>query len=181
MTDVRRTGAGVPRTGGGPIRTVALLLATVTTGLTAGTFADWSIAVMPGLRGLDDRAFVLAFHGLDQAIVANPLFIGVQFTGALLFTALAAVLHLRRDRWPVLGWVAAALAFYLAAVVVTMGVNEPLNQTLHSAGDLAGAADFARARARFDEATWNTWNTVRAVASTIAFGCLGWALVLHRR
>lgn len=32
-------------------------------------------------------------------------------------------------------------------------------------------------RKRFDEATWVRWNIVRAVASTVAFGCLITALV----
>jgi uncharacterized membrane protein len=36
-------------------------------------------------------------------------------------------------------------------------------------------------RERFDEAKWVRWNLVRAVATTVAFGCLTWALVLHGR
>jgi hypothetical protein len=30
-------------------------------------------------------------------------------------------------------------------------------------------------------ARWIAWDIVRAIASTVAFGCLAWALVLHGR
>lgn len=44
-----------------------------------------------------------------------------------------------------------------------------------------GIADLAAVRERFHEARWVRWNLARAVASTAAFGCLAWALVLHGR
>ncbi|WP_143661210.1 MULTISPECIES: hypothetical protein [unclassified Streptomyces] len=47
-----------PNTGGsaaGVLRTVALILATMTTGLIAGVFVNWSNTVMPGLSTVDDR------------------------------------------------------------------------------------------------------------------------------
>lgn len=166
--------------GSGVLRTAILILATMTTGLTAGVFANWSNAIMPGLSNVDDRTFVAAFHALDAAIL-NPLFTGVVFTGALLFTGLSVALHLRPEQRPVLIWVGAALVFYLAVFVITFGVHEPLNQELRTPGQLDGDADFSAARAQFDEAMWTAWNTVRAVASTIAFGCLTWALVIHRQ
>jgi len=161
-------------------RTGILIAATMTTGLTAGVFADWSNAVMPGLRGVDDRTFVTAFQALDASIT-SPLFLGVGYLGALLFTALSAALHRRADQRPVLRWIVAALVCYLAVYVITFGVHEPLNETLRAAGTPVGDADFATARAHLDEAMWTAWNTVRTVAATLAFGCLTWALVIHRR
>lgn len=168
------------RNGSGAARTAILILATMTTGLTAGVFAGWANAIMPGLSNVDDRTFVQAFHELDAAIL-NPLFTGVGFTGALLLTGLSVVLHLRPEQRPVLLWVGAALVFYLVVFVLTFSVHEPLNQELRSPGALDSDADFAAARARFDEAKWSAWNTVRAVANTVAFGCLAWALVIHRQ
>jgi len=169
----QRIGSGVPRTG-------ILILATMTTGLTAGVFADWSNAIMPGLSSVDDRTFVEAFQALDASIT-NPLFLGVGFVGSLLFTGLSAALHLRPQQRPVLWWVGAAFVCYLAVFVITFGVNEPLNEKLRTAGEPVSDAEFAAARVLLDEARWTVWNTVRAVASTIAFGCLTWALVIHRR
>ena len=118
---------------GDSVRTATLVLATVTTGLSAGVFVDWSITIMPGLEQVDDRAFVSSFRALDAAIT-NPLFLGVEFTGALVLTGLAAVLHRRVDQRQVLLWVAAALAGTLVVWVVTFAVNEPLNEKLSLRG-----------------------------------------------
>ncbi|WP_204745328.1 DUF1772 domain-containing protein [Glycomyces paridis] len=163
-----------------PLRTAALFLATITTGLTAGVYTDWSNTIMPGLADVDDRTFVAAFQSLDVAI-SNPLFLGVEFTGSLLLIALALFLHLRSGQRAVLVWLSVALAAYLVSVVITMGVNEPLNTQLRSVTDAASDADFAAARALLDEARWTAWNTVRALATLTAFGALAWSLVVHRR
>lgn len=167
------------RVGPGTMRTWVLIIATMTVGFTAGVFVNWSNVIMPGLGSVDDRTFVVAFRALDSAIT-NPLFIGVGFMGALLFTGLSVALHLRAAQRPVLLWVAAALVCYLLVFVITVGVHEPLNEKLRTAGEPDSDADFAAARAVLDEGAWTAWNIVRAVASTIAFGCLAWALVIHR-
>jgi uncharacterized membrane protein len=111
--------------------------------------------------------------------ILNPWFF-VSFFGALVFTALAGVLHLPGDWRAVLPWIVAALVLYLATLVITIGFNVPLNNELASAGNPDRIADLAGVRERF-EASWMRWNIARAVASTAAFGCLIWALVLHGR
>jgi uncharacterized membrane protein len=171
---------GQQGTGNAGLRTPILIFSTMTTGLTAGVFADWSSAIMPGLSDVDDRTFVEAFQGLDAAI-ANPLFLGLGFTGALLSIGLSAALHLNAEHRKVLIWIGAALVGYLLVWVITLGVHEPLNVKLRDAGRLESDDDFAAARAQLDESMWTAWNTVRALAATIAFGCLTWALVIHRR
>lgn len=80
-----------------------------------------------------------------------------------------------------LAWVVAALVLYLVALVVTIAVHVPLNDQNKAAGDPSRIADLAAVRERFDEARWVRWNLLRAVASTAAFGCLTWALVLSGR
>jgi uncharacterized membrane protein len=161
------------------LRGVALVAATVTVGLMAGVFWIYANAIMPGLGRTDDRTFVGAFQSIDKAII-NPLFLAT-FLGALVLSGLAAALHLGADGRPVLPWVVAALVLYLATAVVTMGINVPLNDALKAAGDPDRIADLAAVRERFDEARWVRWNLARAVASTAAFGCLAWALVLYGR
>jgi uncharacterized membrane protein len=47
----------------------------------------------------------------------------------------------------------------------------PLNDALEAAG-YPDEIDVAAARARFDEDRWARFNVVRAVASTVALGCL---------
>ncbi|MGH3611364.1 MAG: DUF1772 domain-containing protein, partial [Pseudonocardia sp.] len=158
---------------------VTLLPATVTMGLTAGVFGDWAHTIMGGLGTTDDRTFVGAFQALDQAII-NPLFM-LTFMGALAFTGVAAVLYRRDDDHSVLPWVTVAFGLYLAAFVITMAVHEPLNHVLRAAGDPDRIADLAAVRDAFHETRWVAWHIVRTIATTAAFGCLAWALVLHGR
>jgi uncharacterized membrane protein len=156
-----------------------LLPATLTMGLMAGMFGDWAVTIMRGLRATDDRTFVGAFQAIDRAIY-NPLFM-LTFMGALAFTGVAAVLYLRGEDHAPLPWVAVAFGLYLATFIITIAINVPLNDGLKAAGDPDRIADLAAVRAAFQEARWVAWNIVRTVATTVAFGCLAWALVLHGR
>jgi len=159
------------------LRGAALIAATMTTGLMAGVFAIYANAIMPGLRRTDDRTFVGAFQATDKAII-NPWFMATFF-GALVLTGLAGALHLGAGSRPVLPWTVAAFVLYLAAVVITIAVNVPLNDAIKAAGPPDRIADLAAVRKRFNEARWAAWNLVRVLTSTVAFGCLAWALVVY--
>lgn len=157
-------------------RVIALVAATITTGLTAGLFYAYACSVMPGLRGVDDRTFVEVMQRINVAILNGWFVLG--FVGALLSTGAAVALHLPAAGRDVLPAVVAALVFYVAALAVTRKVNIPLNDALAAAGQPGRIADPAAVRARF-EARWVRWNVARALLCTAALGCLCWALVLH--
>jgi uncharacterized membrane protein len=161
------------------LRTATLIAATITVGVMAGVFQLYAYAIMPGLRRTDDRTFVAAFQAIDTAII-NPLFLA-NFLGALVFTGLAAVLHIGEGERSVLPWTAAALVLYLAIFVITLAINVPLNDGIKAAGDPDNIADLAATRTRFNEAKWVRWNLGRAVISTAALACVAWALVLNGR
>jgi uncharacterized membrane protein len=158
-------------------RGAALLAATITMGLVAGVFGLYAHTIMPGLRRTDDRTFVGAFQSIDRAII-NPWFMA-SFLGELVLTGLAAALHLGADERSVLPWTASAFVLYLTAVVITLAVNVPRNDAIKAAGPPERIGDLAGVRARFGEAGWAAWNLVRTLASTVAFGCLAWALVVY--
>ena len=160
-------------------RTTALIIATLGVGIFAGVFALYSNAVMPGLKETNDRTFVGAFQQIDTAII-NPLFLGT-FMGALVVTGIAVALHLGKDFRSVLPWIVVAFVLYLAVVIITLAVNVPLNDDIKAAGAPDSIADLALVRDQFNEARWVGWNHFRAVATTAAFGCLAWALVLLGR
>jgi uncharacterized membrane protein len=143
-------------------------------GLAAGAFALYAHTIMPGLKHTDDRTFVEAFQATDRAII-NPWFMLTTFVGALVLTIAAAIVS---RGTPALPWVAAALGLYVVAVIVTMAVNVPLNNTIKAAGH---TQDFAHVRRQFHEARWAAWNLLRVATTTTAFGLLAWALVLHGR
>ncbi len=161
------------------LRATVLMAATITMGIGAGVYLLYVFAIMPGLGRTDDRTFVGAFQQIDTAIVGPFLF--VFFFGALVFTALAAALNFGADERSVLPWIGAAFVLQLAILVITIAINLPLNDGIKAAGDPDEIADLSAVRERFNEARWAGWNFFRVVASTVAFGCLAWALVLHGR
>lgn len=154
---------------------VCLLAATLSVGLMAGVFGLYTHTIMPGLATTDDRTFVGAFQAIDRAII-NIWFIPV-FVGALILTAVAAVLSIGEERNDALPWAVAAFVLYLLVVIVTGRVNVPRNDAIKAAGDPDRIGDLAAVRRDFDELRWRRWNLFRTLASTAAFGCLAWALV----
>jgi uncharacterized membrane protein len=159
------------------LRAVVLIAATMSMGLMAGVFGLYSHTIMPGLRTADDRTFVGSFRAIDKAII-DPWFLGGGFLGALVLTGLAATLHIGQAG---LVWLVVAFILYLVVFVITMRVNVPLNNGIKAAGDPDLVVDLAAVRRAFDEERWSRWNLYRTVASTVAFGCFAWALVLSGR
>ncbi len=149
--------------------------AVIAMGLLAGLVYDWSIAVMPALTAADDRTLVDAV----QQTVDNPAFpLTFLAAGAL---AVVALVQARRSGSPrTARWIAAGLALYALAVVVTGAIHIPLNEDLKNAGDPARIENLAAVRDDF-AGPWVAWNIVRALATTAAFGALVWALVLRGR
>jgi uncharacterized membrane protein len=157
---------------------IVLGAAVIAMGLLAGLFYDWSIAVMPGLTAADDRTLVDAMQQIDDAI-QNPLFF-LTFLGAPALAAVALVQARRSGSAKTARWIVAGLALYTVTVVVTFAVHIPLNDDLKNAGDPARIENLAAIRDDF-VTPWVAWNIVRTVASTAAFACLAWALVLRGR
>ncbi|MGN9809205.1 anthrone oxygenase family protein [Micromonospora sp. BQ11] len=151
--------------------TAVLVLATVTTGLMAGLYLAFSVAVMPALARVDDTTFVRVMQRINDAI-QNPLF-GLVFVGALIAGGAAVWWHL--DRGDVRWWVLAGAAGYAVTVVSTVAANIPLNNRLDRAGPVDRLAD-ARAVRRDFERPWVRWHTLRTLVCVLAFGCLCVAL-----
>jgi uncharacterized membrane protein len=147
-------------------RVAILAAATVLTGLSAGLFAAFSYAVMPGLRRTSDDVFVQAMRAVNRAIL-NPVF-GVVFGGALLLAVAAVVTGWGGPEGP---WAVAGLVFYLATVVVTLAANVPRNNAIEG-----GSGDAEALRAAFERG-WVRWNHVRSALSTAAFAALVVALL----
>ncbi|MFF9782430.1 Uncharacterized membrane protein [Streptomyces sp. SceaMP-e96] len=157
------------------LQTVTLLVATLGTGLMAGLFAAFAYAVMPGLARSADRTFVQAMQNINRAII-NGWFL-LPFLLPMPLLLLATVLAWNGHGRVALPWILAALVLYLAGFFVTSGVNVPLNNALDKAD--TGDDDRAEAARAAFESRWVTWNRVRALLHTAAFGVLAWALFLH--
>jgi uncharacterized membrane protein len=154
-----------------------LLGATIATGLAAGFFYAYHVSVTRGLALVDDRTYIHTMQAIN-ATVRNWQF-AVGFFGALVAGVAALVARAARWRSPATWLVAAAVALYLGAFGITMGLNVPLNEQLAAHTDLAGL-DLAAIRAGY-EPDWNRFNALRTLASVTAFACLAAALLSDHR
>ncbi|MCI2422293.1 DUF1772 domain-containing protein [Saccharopolyspora sp. K220] len=143
-----------------------------------GLFAGFSYAVMPGLRGVGDQAFVAVMQRINVAIV-NWFFL-LLYLGGLALSALAVGLLWFGSGGAALFWAIGGFVLYVVVFVVTAVVNVPLNDELAAAEDVEQIVDTSAVRRRFED-PWVRWNLVRAFASTGAFGCLVLALAVAVR
>jgi uncharacterized membrane protein len=164
--------------GAGGIADVVLGAAVIAMGLLAGLYYAFDVAVMPALSAAEDRTLVDAMQQMIDKI-ENPAFFLILFGAPALAGVALSQAHGAGEA-KVAGWIAAGLAFYLVMVVVTFAFHFPLNEDLKDAGDPARIENLSAVRDDF-VTPWVAWNIVRTVATTAAFGCLVWALILRGR
>jgi uncharacterized membrane protein len=158
------------------VRRLTLVAATIATGLAAGFFYAYHVSVTRGHALVSDRAYVEAMQAIN-ATVRNLEF-ALGFFGALVLGAAALVLHAGRWRSVTTWLLAAGVGLYLAAFLVTMAVNVPLNEELARAAP--SGPDLAAVRAAYEPA-WNRANALRTGLSVAAFACLVAAVASDRR
>ena len=156
-----------------------LYLATLTVGLMAGFFFAFAILVMPSLAKVDDKSFVVSMQKINDGVQTGAF--AFAFFGAFIFTGAAAILHHRMGARKAARWIFGATLLYFVSLALTVGGNIPLNDKLAAAGDPAVIADFAAARAAFDEGTWNALNAARTIACMLSLLALVPAIALHGR
>ena len=131
---------------------IVLQAGRIATGLLAGIYIAFLVAVMPALHGQSDEVFAAVMNRINVVIV-NPAFLSL-FLGAPLLTAAPLWWH----RGPL---VIAALAFAVAALTITFAANLPLNDALADGGS---REDF--------ETPWLFWHALRTAAAVACFGLL---------
>ena len=140
-------------------------------GLMGGLFFAFGTAVMSSLERMPPGQGATAMN-LINVRIQNPLFLLIFLGTALICLALAVLAFVRDSpgRW----WLLAGAALYLVGVIVlSIGVNIPLNDKLAALdpNSAAGAAEWLNYLA-----TWNPANNVRAVACLLAVVAFGLAL-----
>jgi uncharacterized membrane protein len=135
--------------------------------LVAGFLLAFASVVMPGLRSLDDDAFIRAFQAVDRVIQNNqPLFV-VVWVGSVLAVVATAVMGIWQSGAERVLAVVAGLAYVIGVQLPTVAINIPLNNELQKLTPSA-ANESTRKRAREDfEARWNRWNVFRALWASL--------------
>lgn len=152
---------------------LVLMAAALLNALVAGFLFAFAGVVMPGIRTLEDRAFLRAFGAMDRVIQGNaPVFLLVWVGSVVSVVAAAALGFGRLDtaEWGMT--VAATLTCLLGVQGPTGAVNVPLNNRLQAL-DLEALDDAAlRAAREAFEPRWNRWNVIRTVMAMATSGLL---------
>lgn len=158
---------------------VVLVFATFLSSLVAGLLFAFAVVVMPGIRRLDDEAFIRSFQAVDRVIQNNqPLFMLV-WVGSVLSVLAAAVMGLSHlngmDRLLV---ISGAALHVFGVQAPTALVNVPLNNQLQRL-DPRTMNEATRKGARNDfEIRWNRWNLFRTTCAS--FGSVVLMVLLLR-
>jgi uncharacterized membrane protein len=140
------------------------LLAALGSGLIAGAFFVFSVAVMRALGQRPAGEGMAAMQAINIVII-NPPFIGV-FLGTAVVSGLAALAGVSRWELPRSGFLIAGASIYIVgSVAVTMILNVPLNNALVAADP---ASTGGREIWKNYLTNWTFWNHIRTVASLAA-------------
>ncbi len=150
---------------------LVLAVGTLITGLIAGLFFGFSVAVIPGLTRFPDAGYLQSFQHINTAIM-NPVFL-FCFMAPLILLPASTLMLFRQGGSSAWSWALAGTIIYVIAVFgVTIAGNVPLNDMLAKM-DLANAAvqTLATDRAAF-EPRWNNFHSIRTIANIISLACL---------
>ena len=152
---------------------MALIAATLLCSLVAGFVFAFTVVVMPGIQGLNDREFIRAFQVMDRVIQnGQPLFVFV-WVGSVVALVVAAALGIGQlDGGGRLLLLIATGTYVLGVQVPTIAINVPLNNKLQTLDvDGVKAPTHADARREF-EPRWNRWNTIRTALASVTSALL---------
>jgi uncharacterized membrane protein len=146
---------------------IVLIIGGTLTGLLAGVFYAFNVAVVPALRRLKGKEHIAAMNAINDKI-KNPVFF-LSFFGPTILLPLAAYLHRAEASFPLL--VAAALLHIVGSNGVTVAGNIPLNEKLDKV-DVNQISDSEADQIRQDfqgpGSAWMRLHAVRTLAAIAA-------------
>ena len=146
---------------------LTLTIATTFSGLMAGFFFAFTVAVNSALGKLDNRKYLEAMQSINK-VVLNPLFF-LCFFGPLIFLPLAAMQQYGENQFAFLALLVASFIYIVGVFGITGLRNVPLNNQLE-AFRIPGASEesLEQMRSTFEK-PWVFWNNIRTAAAVIAF------------
>lgn len=146
---------------------IVLVVGGVLSGLMAGVFYTFNVAVVPALRSIKGTQHIATMQAINTKI-KNPVFF-LSFFGPSILLPLGAFLHRDTAQFPLL--VAAALLHIVGANGITAGGNIPLNEKLDKVNtDQLSEAEADQIRQEFQGkgSPWMRFHNLRTLASTAA-------------
>ena len=145
---------------------IALLLSALLCSLVAGIVLTFAIVVMPGIRSMGDRDYLMAFKVMDRVIQNNqPVFMLVWVGSALLLLATTVWGFWRLEGLDRILLVVAGVIYIFGVQVPTGTINVPINNRLQAQDLDTSSETELRALAETYETRWLRWNTIRTIAA----------------
>ena len=145
---------------------VVVIFAALGSGLIAGVFFIFSVAIMRALERVPDGA--AAMQSINVVII-NPMFLGV-FMGTALLCVVIGIAAFFRWQEPGTVWLlGGALLYLIGSIGVTMIFNVPMNNNLAAADPATPEGQFVWKNYLTN---WTFWNHMRVVASIVACASL---------
>ena len=139
------------------------------TGLLAGLFYGYDCSVIKGLGNLQNNVYLQSFQYINKAI-QNPYFF-ISFMGSLLLLPLTTWLSYKSGSLTTFYFLLSSTLIYVVGVfAVTIFGNVPLNEQLAKFSILTATTNEIAAMRKAFEKPWNTYHTIRTIASVISFG-----------
>ncbi|MGI6855040.1 DUF1772 domain-containing protein [Mesorhizobium sp. 1B3] len=152
------------------------LIALVLSAAIFGFFFAWVCSTMWGLDQAEPAVSIAAMQAMN-ASVRNAIFAPAFFGTPVVLLITASVCWLAKQRPAGLLFLGAAAVYFLGGMMLTMLVNVPMNEALAAAVVPADSAEAARIWTHYS-APWQTWNTIRTIASGITLALVGIALLI---
>ena len=152
---------------------IGLLLSALLCSLVAGLVLTFAIIVMPGIRTMGDRDYLIAFKVMDRIIQdGHPVFALVWLGSAVVVLATTVLGFSRFDGLDQILLVVAGAIYIFGVHVPTVTINVPINNSLQSLDLDSASEDELSALANTYETRWLRWNTIRtfiSIATTVLF------------
>ncbi|MEO4040580.1 anthrone oxygenase family protein [Hoeflea sp. CAU 1731] len=136
-----------------------------------GFFYAWVCSTMWGLDQADPRIAIAAMQAMN-ASVRNGAFFPAFFLTPLVLAATAGVAYRSQFRSAAFWFAAAGLVYLIFGLLLTMGVNVPMNEALASV-DIPEDVGAAEIIWQDYSPSWQFWNQLRTIASGIALTFAG--------
>lgn len=146
---------------------IVLVISGTLTGLLAGVFYAFDVAIVPALRKAKGTQHIAVMQAINDKI-KNPVFF-LSFFGPTILLPLAAYLHRGAGQFPLL--LVAAVLHIIGANGVTIAGNIPLNEQLDKVNtEQLSEAEADRIRQEFQGqgAAWIRYHRIRTLTSTAA-------------
>jgi uncharacterized membrane protein len=149
-------------------------------GLVAGVMYAYSCSVNPGLKLLADAEYLKAMQGFNIAI-QNPFFF-IPFMGILLLYPITIYqMYQPAPSLPFYLFIISMVIYFIGVFGITIFCNVPLNEQLAGFSIASAAPNEIAAMRNVFEMPWNTFHTVRTLASILSFSLLIVALLVDKK